>query len=134
MKNALAPTGRFGHIALAMATVVMAMVVIGTAALAESQAGGANTDPAPGGIARQGQVILNPEPDSNVQAPARMELRALVALEPNAGAADVRATEAIGEASSACPAPDGWQVVVVRGAQTPDVVRGRLISIMPPGC
>lgn len=134
MKKAIALTGGLGHMALAMATVAMAMVVIGTAALAESQAGATNNHPVPSGIARQGQVILNPAPNFDAPSPVRMAQEALVVLEPNSGQPDVQADQPIGEVISACPAPDGWQVVVVRGAQSPDVVRGRLISITPPGC
>lgn len=81
----------------------------------------------------QGQVILNPQPDFGAPSPVQRALEGYAALEPSAGPAAAGEPSA-GSAAADCPQPEGWQVVVVRGGQAPDVVRGHMITVVPPGC
>lgn len=119
MKRAMPRTGRAGAAALA-ALVVSTLAGI-PAALAEE----------PGGAVPPGQIILNPEPPGQViltppgAAPVTGEeaYQALNGLEPGAGAA----------AAADCT-DEGWQVVVVRGSDRAETVRGRLIAVTPRGC
>ena len=91
-------------------------VMVGATAQAEE------ARPSPGVVAPQDQVILNPEPDHTAPSPVRQGIGDLAGLAPEAGAA------------TACAEAGGWRVVVVRGSQAPDVVRGHMITIADPDC
>ena len=85
----------------------------------------AEEGPAP---VRQGQIILNPETAES--APW---------LEPAAGAATPRMisgmlADELLSGEKPCPSNDDWQVLVIRGGQTPDLVQGHRIVVTPLGC
>ncbi|MEZ5668118.1 MAG: hypothetical protein R3F55_11915 [Alphaproteobacteria bacterium] len=84
-------------------------------------------------VAPQGQVILNPHPDFDAPSPSRL---ALEALEPAAGADPTLGLDGTAVAGAKdCPVGGGWQVVVIRGGRSPDVVRGPTVAaVTPPGC
>ncbi len=89
--------------------------------------------------ALQGQVILNPEPDHSAPSPVRRVLVPLAEPVPDAGSAvgqggDQAVGQAGAQAGLDCPIAEGWQVVVVRGTMAPDIVRGHMITVLPPGC
>jgi len=73
----------------------------------------------------QGQVILNPEPDYGEPSRMRDAAQELAALSPEAAPAPDR--------MDACPETGGWEVVVIRGSEPPDVVRPHVISVIA-GC
>jgi len=91
-----------------------------------------------------GQIILNPEPSDPSVPAAAQELHdaltgdALAAaplgdLAPAAGG-NVIGSAPAGAVPSDCTGDDGWQVVIVRGSDRAETVRGRLIAVTPRAC
>jgi hypothetical protein len=70
-------------------------------------------------------VILNPEPDYGTPSQLRYAPAELASLAPEAGPTP--------DQMDACADTGGWEVVVIRGSEPPDVVRPHMISVLP-GC
>ena len=103
--------------------VAVAVVLASGTAAAEEQSSEASPDMYK--LGPQGQVILNPEPDYGAPSRMRYAPEELASLSPEAGPLPDR--------MDACPETGGWEVVVIRGSQPPDVVRPHVISVLP-GC
>jgi len=119
MKHAMPRTGGGG--AAALAVLVVSALAVAPAALAEEPA------------APPGQTILNPEPPGQIILSPTPPGAAPVTAEEAHGALNQLAPGA-GAGTEACADDDGWQVVVVRGSERAETVRGRLIAVTPYGC
>ena len=79
-------------------------------------------------VAPKGQIILNPDPDFTSPSPVWQTLNA---LEPGAG---IPVDASSDGGAQTCDDRHEWQVLVIRGGQSPAVVRGTGALVVQPNC